>query len=58
MVVTPPRGAATCISNIQEYLRPPAAFMFLDREAMERNRFHVGALLMAGDPAGTRMPSL
>ena len=50
MVGTPQRGASTCISKIQEYLRPPAAFMFLDREAMERNRLHVSALMMAGDP--------
>jgi hypothetical protein len=33
-------------SNIQKHFRFPAAILFLDGEAMKRDRFHVRALLM------------
>ena len=35
-------------SNIQKYLRLPAIVVFLDRETMKRDGFHVSPLLMTG----------
>ena len=40
------RRVGRTTSNVKEHPRFPSAFGFLDAEIVERDRFHVGALLM------------